>query len=266
MRKILLLLFLFILLQSCQSDVLIDNKSMIDKIDQLDFSKTIFEFSIDENGKLQFEMKKSLLNTGNIILESYYRNKEDLFYRESFNFGELYSIFETFVDQKNIIKKAQMISFDAGIPSDTIFMNYDYKYNIDGKKESLVITSVIDSPKVKDIIKYNENEQPEFGNIIIDNDTVQKRKMNYLNGIMIELTKESIDPFRIKNITYDSNEKIKSETIIIKVKDTLKKVEEYIYENTNYEDTELIIINDVLNDTIMKRKKVTVSHNLKTGR
>jgi hypothetical protein len=111
-----------------------------------------------------------------------------------------------------------------------------------------------------DFTKYNENEKPEFGYLIIDNDTLQKRKMNYLNGKMIESTYEFKEPFRIKVSTYDNTEKIKSESLYLKVNDTIKKALESTFDNTKYENTELIITKDILNDTITKKKKIT-AHN-----
>lgn len=85
------------MLQSCQSNLLIDNKPIIAKIESLDFSKTIFEVSIDnneniidtlsfekiktgENGSVLYEFKELRNKDGKIIIETYYRDNEDLFF------------------------------------------------------------------------------------------------------------------------------------------------------------------------------------------
>jgi len=255
---------------------LIDNKSIIQKIDKLNFSKTTFEFSInndeniidtisikktktDKNGKTLYEIKEYLLKIDrNIIQQNYYRNNEDLFYRETSASEEFKSIFETFVNKDNVIEKAQMISFNSKIPNDTIFMEYNYKYDSKGKRETLFITSKIDSINSLDFTKYNENEKSEFGYLILDNDTLHKRKMNYLNGKLIESAYEFKEPFRITISTYDSIENIKTETIFIKVNGTIKKAFESTYYNNK--NTELIITKDILNETITKKKKIT-AHN-----
>jgi hypothetical protein len=255
---------------------LTDNKSIIQKIDKLNFSKTTFEVTIDnneniidtlsivktktdENGKNRYTIKEYLPKVdGNITQKSYLRNDEDLFYRETVVSEEFKSIFQTFVNKDNLIDNAQMISFASESPNDTIFMKYDYKYDSKGKKESLVITSITDSIYSSDYTKYDDNEKPEFGYLIFDNDTLEKRKMNYLNGKLTESTYEFKEPFRTTISTYDSNENIKVETVFIKVNDTIKKAFESTY---NYnKNTELIITKDILNDTIAIKKKIT-AHN-----
>jgi len=259
---------------------LIDNKSIIKKIDKLNFSKTIFEVSIDDdeniidtlsiiktktnnNGKTRYEIKEYLPKVdGNIIQQTYYRNNEDLFYRETSASEDFKSIFETFVNKDNVIEKSQMISYDSESTNDTIFMKYNYKYDSNGKKETLYIISEIDSIHSLNYAKYNKKEKSEFGYLIIDNDTLQKRKFNYLNGKMTESTYEFKEPFRIKIFTYDNNENLKTETLFIKVNDTIKKASESTYEIDKYENTELIITNNILNDIITKKKKITVHNNL----
>jgi hypothetical protein len=77
---------------------------------------------------------------------------------------------------------------------------------------------------------------------------------------MIESTYEFKEPFRITISTYDSNEKIKSEILYLKINDTIKKVSESTYDSSKYENTELIITKDILNDTVTKKKKIT-AHN-----
>lgn len=275
LRKSLLFLLLIITIQSCQSDLLIENKSLIKKIDKLNFSKTTFEVSIDgneniidtisiiktktdDNEKILYTLKEYLPKVdGQPIQHSYFRNDEDLFYRETKINEEYKSIFQTFVNNENEIVNAQMISIASESPNDTISMKYDYKYDSDGKKESLFITSKTDSINSLDYTEYNEKVKPVLGYLIFDNDTLQKRKMKYLNGKMIESTYEYKEPFRITISTYDSNEKIKSEILYLKINDTIKKASESIYDNSKYENTELIITKDILNDTVTKKKKIT---------
>ncbi len=276
LRKNLLFALLLIIIQSCQSEFLRDNKNIIEKIDKLNFSKTIFEVSIDKNeniidtlsivkiktnknGKIVYKVKEySPKADGNIIQQSYFRNNNDLFYQETSASKEFKSIFETFVNKNNVIYKARTISFESENPNDTILMKFDYKYDIRGKKETLFIKSEFDSISSLDFTKYNENEKPEFGYLITENDTVQKRKMNYLNGKMNESTYKFKEPFRTRITTYNKNEKTQSEILFIKINDTIKKVSESIFEYN--ENSELIITKDILNDTITKRKKITV-HN-----
>jgi hypothetical protein len=132
---------------------LTDNKSIIQKIDKLNFSKTTFEVSIDnneniidtlsiiktktdKNGKMLYVIKEYLPKVdGSIIQQSYFRNNEDLFYRETAATEEFKSIFQTFVNKDNMIENAQMISYTSENLNDTIFMKYDYKYNSKGKKK-----------------------------------------------------------------------------------------------------------------------------------
>lgn len=279
LRKSLLFLVLITIIQSCQSDLLIDNKSLIKKIDKLSFSKTTLEVSIDDNEniidtisivktktddneKILYTLKEYLPKIdGQPIQHSYFRNDEDLFYRETKINEEYKSIFQTFVNKNNEIVNAQMISIASESPNDTISMKYDYKYDSDGKKESLFITSKTDSINSLDYTEYNEKGKPVLGYLIFDNDTLQKRKMKYLNGKMIESTYEFKEPFRIRISTYDSNEKIKSEILYLKINDTIKKVSESTYDNSKYENTELIITKDILNETITKKKKITAHNN-----
>lgn len=272
------ILLLIIIIQSCQSDLLIDNNSIIQEINKLNFSKTVFEFSIDnedniidtisiiktktdKNGKTLYEIKEYLLEVDrNIIQQNYYRDNEDLFYQETSASKEFKSIFETFVNKNNVIKKAQMISFNSKNSNDTIFMEYNYKYESKGKKETLFITSKFDSINSLDFTKFNKNEKPVFGYLILDNDTIQKRKMNYINGKLHKSTYEYKKPFKIIVSTFDSIENIKVETIFIKTNDTIKKA----FESTHYnnKNTELIITKDVLNETIKKKKKITAHNNV----
>ncbi|MCC1485602.1 hypothetical protein [Winogradskyella immobilis] len=273
LSKSLLFLLLLIIIQSCQSDLLIDNKSIIKKIDKLKFSKITFEVSIDadeniidtlsivktktdDNGKTLYTIKEYLPKVdGQIIRQSYFRSNEDLFYQETAASEKFKSIFQTFINNDNVIENAQMISIGSEGTNDTIFMKYDYKYNNDEKKESLFITSQTDSINSLDYTEYNENEKPVLGYLILDNDTLQKRKMKYLNGKMIESTYELKETFRIRVYTYDNNENIK--TIFLKENDTIIKASETIFDNSKYKNTELIITKDILNDTVTKRKKIT---------
>ncbi len=275
LRKSLLFLLLLIIIQSCQSDILIDNKSIIKKIDKLNFSKTTFEVSIDdneniidtlsivktktdENGKTLYTIKEYLPKVdGNVIQQSYFRTNEDLFYRETAVSKDFKSIFETFVNQDNVIEKAEMRHYDSESTNDTIFLKYIYKFDNKGRKETLLVETEIDSINSINITKYNENEKPEFVYLIIDNDTLHKQKMIYLNRKMIESTYEFKEPFRIKISTYDNNEKIKSQIQYLKVNDTIKKVTESTFDNSKYENTELIITKSILKDTITKTKKIT---------
>jgi len=278
LRKSIVFLLLLIIIQSCQSDLLIDNKSIIKNIDKLNFSKTTFEVSIDnnediidtlsivktktdENGKTLYAIKEYLPKVdGSIIQQSYFRNNEDLFYQETAASEEFKSIFQTFINKDNVIENAQMISYTYESPNDTIFMKYDYKYDSKGKKETLYVISNKDSINSIYFRKFNENEKPQLEYLIYDNDTLQKKEMNYLNGKMINSTFEFKEPFRIKVSTYDNNENIKTEVLFLKVNDTIKKAAESTFDNSKYENTELIITKDILNDTITKKKKIT-AHN-----
>ncbi|KAA5823545.1 hypothetical protein FPF71_12635 [Algibacter amylolyticus] len=228
-----------------------DNENIIDTI-------SIVKTKTDDNEKTLYTLKEYLPKVdGQPIQHSYFRNDEDLFYQETKINEEYKSIFQTFVNKDNVIVNAQMISIASESPNDTISMNYDYKYDSDGKKESLFITSKTDSINSLNYTEYNKNGESILGYLIFDNDTLQKRKMKYLNGKMIESTYESKEPFRITISTFDSNEKIKSEILYLKINDTIKKASESTYDNSKYDNTELIITKDFLYDTITKKKKIT---------
>jgi len=281
MRKNQFFLFFLIILQSCQSGLLIDNQPIIDKIDNLNFSKTIFEVSIDdneniidtlsiekiktdENGNVLFEFKEFWNEYGKTIKQTYYRDNKDLFYQKTdyktknIEFGSEY---ETFINKKYIIDKAQMITFEPN-EVDTIFMKYNYSYDSKGKKETLSITSASDSINSVNFTKYNDNEKSEFRYQIIDNDTLEKSRMKYLKGNIIESTHEYKEPFRIDIYDYDNNKNVKSRKTFKKVNDSLKKSMEYNYDNYNSGIPEEIIIKDFENDTIMKRKLITAHNNV----
>ena len=281
MQKNLFLLLFLIILQSCQSDLLTDNKPIIEKIDKLNFSKTIYEVSIDNNekvidtlsiekiktdanGNVRYELKEFLNGNGKTIKQSYYRSNEDLFYeltnyeRKDYEFSTQY---ETFVNNKDIIEKAQMINFDSS-ESDTVFMKYNFSYNSKGKKETLSITYPSDSTNSMYFMKYNDNEKSEFIYQIIDNDTIEKSSMKYLNGNISESTHEYKKPFRIDIYSYDDNKNVKSRKVFKRVNDSLKMSMEYIYENNDLGNPEKIIIKDFENDTIMKRKLITAHNNV----
>jgi hypothetical protein len=279
MRKNQIILFFLIILQSCQSDLLIDNKSIIDNIDKLEFSKTTFEVSIDDNRNIidTLSIEKIKTDKNEIVLykwkeyknkygkttkQSYYRNNEDLFYQlTDFGTGDWKLEYQTFVNKDNLIDKAQMVNIESK-SSDTIFMKYNYSYDSNGKKESLSITSASDSINSVNFTKFNDNEKSEFGFQIVDNDTLEKSKMKYLNGNIIESTYEYKEPFKVNRYNYDSNKNLKSSTTFKKVNDSLIKSSEYIYEYSNLENLERIIIKDFENDTIMKRKIITAHNNV----
>lgn len=279
MKKSQFLLLILILLQSCQSDLLTDNKSIIEKIDKLNFSKIIYEVSIDSNekpidtlsiekiktdanGNVRYELKEFLNENGKTIKQSYYRSNEDLFYeltnyeRKDYEFSTQY---ETFVNSKETIEKAQMISFDSS-ESDTVFMKYNFSYDSKGKKETLSITYPSDSTNSMYFMKYNDNERSEFTYQIFDNDTIETSSMKYLNGNISESTHEYKEPFRIDNYNYDDNKNVKSRKVFKRVNDSLKMSMEYIYENNDLGNPDKIIIKDFENDTIMKRKLITVNN------
>ncbi|QNK77779.1 hypothetical protein H7F37_03585 [Winogradskyella sp. PAMC22761] len=279
MRKNQILLCFLIILQSCQSDLLIDNKPIIDKIDKLKFSKTTFEVSIDDNENIIDTLSIEKIKTGEneIVLykwkeyknkygkttkQTYYRNNEDLFYQlTDFGTGDWKLEYETFVNKDNVIDKAQMVNIESK-SSDTIFMKYSYSFDSKGKKETLSITSVSASDSINSVsfTKFNDDEKSEFGFQIVDNDTLEKSRMKYLNGNIIESTHEFKEPFKINRYDYDSNKNLKSSTTFKKVNDSLIKSSEYIYEYSNPDNLERIIIKDFENDTIMKRKIIT-AHN-----
>ncbi|APG64094.1 hypothetical protein LPB136_01340 [Tenacibaculum todarodis] len=259
---------------------MIDNKSIIKKIDKLNFSKTTFEVSIDdneniidtlsiektksdENGNVLFEFKEIWNEYGKIIKQTYYRDTKDLFYQKtdyktkSIDFGSEY---QTFVNKENIIDKAQMVTFEPD-NVDTIFMKYNYSYNSKGKKESLAVVSIYDSINSINFTKYNKNEKAEIRYQIIDNDTLEKSKIKYLKGKIIESTHEYKEPFRIEVYYYDNNKNVKSRKIFKKENDSLKKSFEYIYENNDLRNPEKIIIKDFEKDTIVKRKLITANNN-----
>ncbi|WP_157973007.1 hypothetical protein [Aureibaculum luteum] len=270
MRKNLLILLLLIIVQSCQSDLLIDNKSIIEKIDKLKFSKTTFEVSIDDNENIIDTLSIEKIKTGKneIVLykwkehknkygkttkQTYYRNNEDLFYQlTDFGTGDWKLEYETFVNKDNVIDKAQMVNIESK-SSDTIFMKYNYSYNSKGKKETLSITSDSDSDSINSVnlTKFNDNEKPEFGIQIVNNDTLEISRMKYLNGNIIQLTHEYKEPFKVNRYDYDINKNLKSSTTFKKVNDSIIKSSEYIYEYSNLENLERILINDFENDTIM---------------
>ncbi len=277
MRKNQILLCFFIILQSCQSDNLIDNKAIIDKIDKLKFSKTTFEVSIDDkdnhidtltiekikkgkNEIVLYKLKEYKNKHGKTTKQSYYRNNEDLFYQlTDFRTGNLKLEYETFVNKDKIIDNAHMINIGSN-SSDTIFMKFNYSYDSKGKKETLSITYATDSVNSGNFTKYNDNEKSELRFQIIDNDTIEKSSMKYLNGNIIESTHKYKKPFKIDVYDYDSNKNVKCIKTFKKINDSLIKSYEYIYRYSNQEDLERIIIKDFENDTIMKRKIIT-THN-----
>ena len=274
------LFFCFLIsLQSCQSDLIIDNKSIIEKTDKMNFSKTIYEVSLDSNkkiidtlsieriktdanGNVRFELKEFLNENGKTIKQSYYRSNEDLFYelthyeRHDYKFSTQY---ETFVNKNNSIEKAQMINFDSN-ERDTVFMKYNYSYNSKGKRETLSITYPSDSTNSIYFMKYNDNEKSELTYQIINNDTISKSSMKYLNGNISESIHENKEPFRIDIYSYDENKNVKSRKVFKRINDSLKMAMEYIYENNDLGNPEKIIIKDLENDTIMKRRLIT-AHN-----
>lgn len=281
MQKNQFLLLFLIILQSCQSDLLTDNKTIIEKIDKLNFSKTIYEVSIDNNekvidtlsiekvktdanGNVRYEIKEFLSENEKTIKQSYYRSNEDLFFeltdyeRKDFEF---YTQYETFVNNKDIIEKAQMINFDSN-ERDTVFMKYNYSYNSKGKRETLSITYPSDSTNSIYFMKYNDNEKSDFTYLIINNDTIEKSSMKYQNGNISESTHEFKEPFRIDIYSYDDNKNVKSRKVFKRVNDSLKMSMEYIYENNDLGNPEKIIIKDLENDTIMKRRLITAHNNV----
>ncbi len=277
MRKNRILLYFLIILQSCQSNFLIDNKSIIERIDKLNFSKTTFVVSIDDNENIidtlsiekiktdkneitLYKLKEYKNKYGKTTKQSYYRNNEDLFYQlTDFGTGDWKLEYETFVNKNNIIDKAQMINIEAK-SSDTIFMKYNYSYDSKGKKETLSITSDSDSINSVNFTKFNDNEKSELRYQIVANDTLEKSRMIYLNGNIIESTHEYKEPFKVDIYDYDNNKNVKSRKTFKKVNDSLIKSIEYIYEYSNLENLERVIIKDFENDTIMKQKIIT-AHN-----
>lgn len=266
-----ILLFALIILQSCQSDLLIDNKPIINQIDKLNYSKTIFEVSIDsnkniidtlsiekiktdKNEKVLYKFKEYSNKYGKTTKQSYFRDNEDLFYQlTDFGIRDWKLEYETFVNKDNVIYKAQMVNIEPK-SSDTTFMKYSYTYDNEGKKTTLSITS--DSIGSMSLLKYNDNEKPEFKYIVMENDTLEKSRMKYINGKIKESTHEYKEPFRIDIYEYNNNQDVKSKKTFKNIKDSLIKSVEYIYKNDSSGNTEEIVIIDIENDTIMKRKYI----------
>ncbi|WP_055437644.1 hypothetical protein [Lacinutrix algicola] len=278
MKKNHALLFFLIILQSCQSGLLIDNKQIIDKIDKLNFSKTIFQVSVDENENIidTLSIEKIKMGKNDIVLyklkeyrnkygtskQSYFRSNEDLFYQATdFGFSDWRTEYQTFVNKDKVIDKAQMINIESE-KSDTIFMKYNYSYDSEGKKETLSITSLSDSIGSLSFVKYNDNEKTEFKYRIIDNDTIEKSRMKYLNRKITESTHEYKEPFMLDVYDYSINEDVKSKKTFKKIKDSLINSVEYIYEYNSSGNLEKIIINDIENDTIMIWKYITTYNNV----
>lgn len=244
------------------------------------FSKTIFEVSIDnnentidtlsikkiktdKNENVLYEFKEIWNEYGKTIKQSYYRDNKDLFYQKtdyktkSIEFGSEY---ETFVNKKNVIEKAQMITFEPE-EIDTIFMKYNYSYNSKGKKETLSIISDYDSIGSFSFVKYNDYDKSEFQYHLINNDTIEKTSMKYLNGSITELTREYKEPFRTDIYNYDKNKNVKSIRMFKKVRDSLTKFMEHTYDYSDSGNLKKIIMKDFENDTIMKRKFITAHNN-----
>jgi len=278
MKKCQFLLFFLIILQSCQSNLLVDNKPIIDKIDKLNFSKTTYEVSIDANENSIDTLTIEKIKTdkkGNVLYklkefsdkyrptkkQTYYRSNKDLFYSVTdFENLEWKTVYETFVNKDNEIAKAQMITIEP-TSSDTIVMKYNYTYNSKGKKETLSIVSIFDSINSVNFTKFNDTEKSEFNYQLIGNDTIQINKTKYLNGNRIASTQERKEPYKMDVYSYDANENVTSKKTFVKRNDTILKFEEYIYKNNNLGNLEKIIIKDFINDTIMKRKIITTYNN-----
>lgn len=270
-------LFFLIILQSCQSDLLTDNKPIIEKIDKLNFNKTIYEVSIDsnenvidtlsiekiktdENGKIAYEYKESWNEGRKFIQQSYYRINEDLFYQISdYGNGEVIINYETFVNKDNVIDRAQMVSIKPKSP-DTTFLKYNFSYNSKGKKDSLKITSILDSIDSMTFMKFNDDEKLELRYLIVNRDTIEKDIMKYVNGNIIKSSHEFAEPFRIDLYEFDDYEIVKSRKTFEIINDSLKMSKEYIYENDNSGNPEKIIIKDFEKDTILQRRLIT-AHN-----
>lgn len=165
--------------------------------------------------------------------------------------------YETFVNYQLIIDKAYFISIDS-IDSDTLFMKYKYLYDGKGRKENLSITSITDSLNSVDFTKFNINEKAESGYLIIDNDTLEKRKMKFRNGDVVKSIHEYRNPFIIESFDYDKNKNVKSRRIFKRVDGVLKVLREYVYKYSNPGNPDRLIIKDFENDTILKRKFIVM--------
>jgi hypothetical protein len=107
---------LFFLIQSCQPNLEVGNKLLIDNIDRLNINKTILEVSVDdyenvidtlsivklklnEDGITLYEFKESWNNNRKSIKKTYFRNNKDLFYQIfEIEKGDFKTVFETFLN------------------------------------------------------------------------------------------------------------------------------------------------------------------------
>lgn len=272
-----ILIFLTVIF-SCKSDTITDNSSIINEINKLPYSKTVFEVSVDSNeniidtlsiemekinelGKVVFKSIEYPKEFGSALKKSYYRDDENLFFQEFiFNNGEYKTIYETFVNSDTIIDRAQMVSIES-THSDTIFMKYNYTYDKNGNKESLVVNSIMDSINSFHYTKYNDNEKPEIEYQIINNDTINKTRYQYSNGKLNKQIQETMFPITIELYSYNKNEKLISKKLFVEKNDDIIQSTESTYQYSENNELESVTTRNLLNDSISKRKFLTAHNN-----
>lgn len=278
MRNNVLILFLLILIQSCESDQIIDNTRILSSIDSLKFNTTIYKVILNEKGdildtvsikklkrnkegKTLYSIENQNLKFGTKSIEEYYRSNEDLAFQKIKYSDSWTTEYETFVNQKNEVMNARMITIENG-EIDTISLNFKHNYSLLGKLKTLSINGKIDSTKSLNFTRYNSDEKVDSELMIIGNDTVEKINFIYRGGKIMSSTREFRSGRMVSISQYGKNESVKTKTEYIKKEDSLIKTTVTRFKYNSKDELVTEEIKDLENDTIMRYKYLTAHNNV----
>lgn len=201
-----------------------NNKSLIMDIDHAPVNQVIYGMSMDDefnmidtisvekkkfgfDGQLIYKSHYDIENK--VLVVKYFRDSLDLFYQTS-NFAHFAerSTYETFVTEDNEISTATMISYDSD-STYTINMDFNYVYSDIRKIEKLVINSKVGSMNSVSTSRFDQSEHITDYYLVIENDTIEYSKYEYLNGKLSMLTDTHYNR-EIKSVTkfnHDENAK-----------------------------------------------------------
>lgn len=255
---VILIIFLTV---SCKNDRLIDSKSLLIDIDNLQINKLKYELQTDSLGNVLDTISKIITkknednekvyeeniiykDNGFLNIKSYYKAGTLVYSKtESSELG-IISIFETNLDRNKIINASTISYFDNEV-LDTIKMDYDYFYNGNNSLNKLVISIQDDTiKKTKIIISYNKLEKPYLEIEEINNKVQFKTVYEYNKHNII--SKKIIKDYNSNSIIefiYDENGSLLTEEVLVKGINSFETIRKVEYISNEGEITNKIILN-----------------------
>ncbi len=265
-------LMMILVIQSCSQNIS-DNVMLINQIDSIDNSETIYEVLVDSLGivKDTLSTQRNKVNKSEAIVFSekivqrdkgylkstnYYRGENNLFYSKSES-SELGLLSTTeFWEKDNEIVKGRYIAFRDKKGRDTIIVDYEHFYNENGfKRKSVLVSRYINEEMIGNWTERLYNDQKELTSEIFmeSADTLSVTKYNYSKGLLKKKTIENYKNSFLIIFDYDEKGFVLSKTVFKNQMDSLVKNSETRYSANKKGE----IIKSVETQFLLNHKKYT---------